>query len=399
MMNSHSIMPRIAIACGGTGGHLFPGMAVARQLVEWGSAVTLLVSPKDVDQRAVNGVRGLEIVTIPAVALQRGSGLAFLRGFARSYLAAHQLFKVRAPHAALAMGGFTSVPPVLVARRRGAKIFLHESNTVAGRANRMLARFADVAFLGFSVAARRLKIRQTMVTGTPVRSEFRSLDRAECCRSMGLDPARRVVLVMGGSQGASAVNELLIRSLPLVQQRAPEWQWLHLAGPNDAGKVRAAYARAGLAAVVHPFFERMELVLGAADAAVTRAGASSLAELAAMQVPPVLVPLPGAADNHQYCNARAFEQSGAARLLEQGTAAPEQLVGHLLALVLTGPQRTQTQTALLRWHSPNAAAEIAAHILASIPEQLRRGAVSVSTHAQNSGAARTALDAPVEVAA
>jgi len=397
-MENPPTMPRIAIACGGTGGHLFPGLAVARQLADRGCAVTLLVSPKEVDQQAVRDVQGVEVVTLPAVALQRGSRLAFLRGFVRSYQAARRRFRDQPPHAALAMGGFTSVPPVLAARRRGARAFLHESNTIPGRANRVLARFVDVAFLGFPEAVERLRVRQAVVTGTPVRSEFQRLNPAQCREELGLDPSHPVVLVMGGSQGASGVNDLVLRSLPLLQRAEPDWQWLHLSGPNDLEKVRAGYAAAGLRATVHAFFNRMELVLSAADAAVTRSGASSLAELAALQLPALLVPLPTAADNHQFFNARAFERSGAARRIDQQSATPEQLLEHLRVLVMPGPERTAVQTALAAWHVPDAAANIAAQIIASLPAQLRRGAISASSRSVLSGAERSSYSSQVEVA-
>lgn len=377
-MNAQPNVPKIAIACGGTGGHLFPGIAVGRQLVQHGCAVTLLISPKDVDQQAVSGILELQIVKLPAVALQRGSRLAFMQGFVRSYLAARRMFKEAPHHAALAMGGFTSVPPVLAARQLGAKAFLHESNTIPGRANRALLRFVDAAFVGFPETLGRLKAKQSVATGTPVREEFRALDVQESRRQLGLDPARPVVLVMGGSQGASGINQLLIRSLPLLKQQAPDWQWLHLAGANDVEQVRSAYASSGLTAVVHPFFASMEIALSAADAAVARAGASSMAEFAALKLPVVLVPLPTAADNHQFFNARAFEASGAARLLDQKSATPEMLLGALRALVSDATVRSRMQEALGRWHKPDAAANIAAQILASLPADMRRNAISAS---------------------
>lgn len=377
-MNSPLHTPKIAIACGGTGGHLFPGITVGRQLVQHGCAVTLLVSPKDVDQQAVKGIMELQIVTLPAVALQRGSRLAFMKGFMRSYIAARRLFKEQPHHAALAMGGFTSVPPVLAARQRGAKTFLHESNTIPGRANRVLSRFVDAAFVGFPEAAGRLKAKQSVATGTPVREQFRARDVQASRRQLGLDPARPVILVMGGSQGASGINQLLIRSCPLLKQHAPDWQWLHLTGANDVESVRAAYAASGLAAAVHPFFAAMEVALSAADAAVARSGASSMAEFAAVKLPAVLVPLPTAADNHQFFNARAFEASGAARLLDQKSATPELLVAQLRALVADPAVRGRMQEALGRWHKPDAAANIAAQILASLPAELRRNAISAS---------------------
>jgi len=355
---------RVAIACGGTGGHLFPGLAVADQLRRRGSATTLLISPKEVDQAAVRDVSGMEIVTLPAVGLKRGGEIAFLRGFIRSYRAAAKLFKSHPPQAALAMGGFTSAPPILAARRAGAKTFLHESNTIPGRANRWLSRVVPRAFVGFPTAAGRLHSRTVTVTGTPVRPGFQARAAAECCARTGFDPARPVLLVMGGSQGARGINELVLRSLPLLASRAPEWQWLHLTGPGDAEKVRQAYVACKLKAVVHPFYAEMELALGAATVAISRAGASSLAELAAMRLPAVLVPYPAATDNHQFYNARAFEATGAACLLEQQTATPETLIQLLLDVIEKPAVHEKMQTALAQWHAPHAAEQIAEAMLA-----------------------------------
>ena len=355
---------RVAIACGGTGGHLFPGLAVADQLVRRGCATTLLISPKEVDQGAVRAVSGMEIVTLPAVGLKRGGEIAFVRGFIRSYHAAAKLFKSRPPQAALAMGGFTSAAPILAAKRAGARTFLHESNTIPGRANRWLSRVVHCAFVGFPTAVGRLHNPNVTVTGTPVRPRFQARMAADCRAELGFDPARPVLLVMGGSQGASGINDLVLQSLPLLAGRAPEWQWFHLTGSGDAEKVSRAYAALRLRAVVHPFFAEMELALGAATAAVSRAGESSLAELAAMRVPAVLVPYPAATDNHQFHNARAFEASGAARLLEQQSATPETLVPLLMEVVEKPAVHEKMQTALAQWHAPHAAEQIAEAMLA-----------------------------------
>ena len=355
---------RVAIACGGTGGHLFPGLAVADQLLRRGCATTLLISPKEVDQEAVRGISGMEIVTLPAVGLKRGSEIAFVRGFIRSYRTAAKLFKSRPPQAVLAMGGFTSAPPILAAKRAGARTFLHESNTIPGRANRWLSRVVHCAFVGFPAAAGRLRNRNVTITGTPVRPCFQVREAAGCRVELGLDPARPVLLVMGGSQGASGINELLLQSLPLLASRARDLQWLHLTGTGDMDKVRKAYAASKLRAVVHPFFAEMDLALGAATAAVCRAGASSLAELAAMRVPAVLVPYPAATDNHQFHNARAFEATGAARLLEQKSATPETLVQLLLELIEKPSVHEKMRSALAQWHAPHAAEQIAEAMLA-----------------------------------
>ncbi len=362
---------RVAIACGGTGGHLFPGLAVADQLLRHGCELMLLISPKEVDQQGVKGVTGMKIITLPAVGLKRGGELAFVRGFIQSYRSAAKLFKSSPPDAALAMGGFTSAPPILAARRAGARTFLHESNSLPGRANRWLSRVVQHAFVGFPITGGRLHNRHVTITGTPVRACFQVREASACRLRLGLDPARPVLLVMGGSQGASGINELMLQALPLLAARAPELQWLHLTGPGDVRKVNQAYAASKLKAVVHPFFGEMELALGAATAAVCRAGASSLAELAAMRLPAVLVPYPAATDNHQFYNARAFEATGAARLLEQKSATAETLVQLLLDLVEKPAVHEKMRSALAQWHAPHAAEQIAEAMLA--PARARAG--------------------------
>lgn len=358
----------VAIACGGTGGHLFPGLAVAEQLLARGCSVSIFISPKDVDQQAVKSAQGVEIITLPAVALQSGQRLAFVRGFFQSWRAARKIFRVRRPDAVLAMGGFTAAPPVLAARSLRVKTFLHESNTIPGRANRWLARFVDQAFVGFSQAQGQLAAREVIVTGTPVRSEFQARDAASSRAAIGLELTRPVMLVMGGSQGASGVNDLILNALPMLTRHVLQWQWLHLAGPRDVAKVQQAYAKHDLKAVVRPFLAEMELALSAATACVSRAGASSLAELAALRLPAVLVPFPTAADNHQWHNARAFAETDAAQLLEQDEATPEKVSRLLREVMEDSAKRSAMKIALARWHAPQAAEQIAAAMLRHVAE-------------------------------
>lgn len=376
-MNPSTQKPLVAIACGGTGGHLFPGLAVAGELQRRGCAVALLISPKDVDQQAVKTATGVEIFTLPAVGLQDRNYLSFVFSFVKSLLAARKIFRQRQPAAVLAMGGFTSAPPVFAAKELGVKTFLHESNTIPGKANRFLSRFVDTAFVGFPEAAARLRPQKTSVTGTPVRPQFwwgeatnepargdaRPTKIANCRIALGLDANRPLVLVVGGSQGARGLNDLVLSALPLLAEK--NWQWLHLTGANDFEKVQSAYAKLGLKAVVKPFLAEMDLALGAATACVSRAGASSLAEIAAMRLPSALVPLPTAADNHQYFNAAAFEKTGAAKLLEQKNSPPEKVAAAISELVESKATRSQIQSALAQWHAPNAAAQIAENILAA----------------------------------
>lgn len=360
---------RVAIACGGTGGHLFPGLAVAEELAGQDCDLTLLVSPKDVDQQALRSVAGLNVVTLPAVGLERGRVLEFCSGFRQSCRVARAEFLARRPDAIVAMGGFTSAPPVWVGKRLGAATFLHESNTIPGRANRWLSWVVDFAFTGFPEAGARLHARRIKVTGTPVRRAFRPRPVQECKQRFGLDPSGPVVLVMGGSQGASGINELVCRALPLLKERRAAWQWLHLSGPADAEKLRAAYAAHSLRAVVLTFCSEMELALGAASVGISRAGASALAELAQMQVPAALMPYPSATDNHQHLNARFYEQAGAAILLKQQGATPECLAARLVSLMEDEALRATMQQALKRLQRPEAAKEIADIVLAGIADR------------------------------
>jgi len=313
----------------------------------------------------------MEIVTLPAVALQNRNYFSFVRSFRQSWLASRKLFQSHPPHAVLAMGGFTSAPPVCVAKNlnMGIKTFLHESNTIPGRANRFLARFVNEAFVGFPTAAARLRARKVTTTGTPVRPQFQPGDPAPCRAAFRLESDRPTILVMGGSQGASGINDMILSALPLLGSRSSAWQWLHLTGPDDVEIVEQAYAARGFKAVVKPFLAEMDLVLGAATIAVSRAGASSLAEIAAVRLPSVLVPFPAAADNHQLYNARAFEATGAARMLEQKNATPERDAALLCELIEGQAARAKIRAALAQWHAPRAAEQIVEIMLAAIARQ------------------------------
>ncbi len=358
-----------AIACGGTGGHLFPGLAVAEALQQRGCAVCLLVSPKEVDQRAVEGLCGIEVQTLPAVALEQGGLLRFAKRFWQSFQASKRLFRQRRPQAVLAMGGFTSAPPIFAGKSCGAATFLHEANSIPGRANRWLAPWVDEAFVYFPGSERRLRNSSVSVVGMPVRSQFQTMDAGSCRLTLGLDPARPVLLVMGGSQGASAVNDLVVHTLPELVEKAPELQFLHLTGANEEAKMRAAYQQHGCKAVVRPFLTEMELAMNAATAAISRAGASSLAEAAALRLPMLLIPYPWAANNHQFHNALALVESGAARMVAQKIATPRIVLDLILELLGNESARATMQTALAQWHKPLAAEQVADRLLAVMKER------------------------------
>jgi UDP-N-acetylglucosamine--N-acetylmuramyl-(pentapeptide) pyrophosphoryl-undecaprenol N-acetylglucosamine transferase len=172
---------------------------------------------------------------------------------------------------------------------------------------------------------------------------------------------------------------MILSALPALGERAAAWQWLHLTGTSDFEKVKQAYAARGLNAVVKPFLAEMELALGAATVSVSRSGASSLAEIAAMRLPSLLVPYPAAADNHQLTNALAFEKTGAAKLLEQKNSTPEKVAKLLCEMVENDATRAAMQSALAQWHAPKAAEQIAEIILTAIARQQEEAAARKST--------------------
>ncbi|MBK9139762.1 MAG: undecaprenyldiphospho-muramoylpentapeptide beta-N-acetylglucosaminyltransferase [Verrucomicrobia bacterium] len=367
----------VAIACGGTGGHFFPGLAVGEELLARGCRVTLLVSRKEVDQRSASAAAGMTVDALPAVAWQRNP-IRFLAGLRESYRAARRLFAEFEPAAVLSMGGFTGVGPALAARRSRVPVFLHEANSLPGRANRWLAHVAEGVFVYFPDAAGRISHQQVRVTGMPVRSQFEPADAAACRAALRLDPHRAVLLVMGGSQGAEPINQALLAALPELSEQEPDLQFIHLTGANGVDAVAAAYRGQGRRAFVAPFLTEMELAFGAATLAVTRAGASSLAEQAAMRLPAILIPYPHAADNHQYFNARAFADSGAACLLRQAEATPERLLATIRALLADEPRRRGMQVALRQWHCAAAARTVAEIILRRVRPQGGPAAVPAS---------------------
>jgi len=380
MNHSLPAYPHVAIACGGTGGHLFPGLAVGREILARGGRVTLFVSEKEVDRQAVATVTAMRVVALPSVGLIRGRWLAFFAGVWRSRRMAKECFRLDPPNIVLAMGGFTSAGPVLAAKSAGAACFLHDSNVIPGRANRWLARFAEGVFVAFPEAQTRFKV-PGRVTGTPVRQEFYAVDPAVARAALGLRAHDPVLLIMGGSQGAAGVNRLTLATLPQLVERFPRLQILHLTGTKDLAAVQTAYQRLGVNAEVQDFCAQMHHALGAATLTVSRAGGSSLAEIAATRTPAVLIPYPAAADQHQQFNAEALARTGAAVVVDERVESGAALGCRLIRLLDDSAALANMRERLAHWQPLDAAAQIAEALLARLP-------------VKQSGASRMAVGQP-----
>lgn len=312
-------MKTIVIMAGGTGGHIMPGLAVADQLRAEGWHVVWMGNPDGMEARLVPA-RGYEMAWVKFVAL-RGKGVIrfwllpfnLLRGFSQAWRA---LRRIR-PQVVLGLGGYVSFPGGMMASLLGIPLVLHEQNSVAGLANRVLAGVADRVMSGFPGV-----LKKAEWIGNPVRTEIAALD----------EPIRRYrsrrgalhVLVVGGSLGAAALNEAIPKALALLPA-ASRPKVLHQSGEKHLADLRAAYAAAGVEADLVPFIDGMAGAYAWADLVICRAGALTVAELAAAGVASVLVPFPHAVDDHQTGNARFLANAGAAILLPQNELIPERL--------------------------------------------------------------------------
>ena len=359
---------RLVIACGGTGGHLFPGIAVAQEAGRRGWETLLLISEKQIDALAVQGHADLRFEKVPAVAMPRMFSLkmpGFLWRLWRTRAHCRKLLQDFKADAVLGMGGFTSLPPVWAGKGLGLRTFVHESNAVPGKANRLTAKFCTGVLLGLEACARFFPAGTVTVTGTPLRTGLLTKpDRAEALRFFGLEEGPPTVLVMGGSQGARGVNRAVREALPRLA--AAGVQVLHITGPGEFGELKAAYAASPVAAAVVPFCQEMGMAYAAADVAVSRSGASSLTELSAFGLPVILVPYPTAADDHQRRNADVFTGAGAAMAVEETDLGGGKLGDLLLELLGDPAQRERLGAAMQRLAPVDAAARVCDAVAGSL---------------------------------
>ncbi|BDS07926.1 UDP-N-acetylglucosamine--N-acetylmuramyl-(pentapeptide) pyrophosphoryl-undecaprenol N-acetylglucosamine transferase [Oceaniferula spumae] len=319
---------KVIIACGGTGGHLFPGIAVAEELERRGHEVLLLISEKKVDAQASKKYGNLKFRTVPAIAKPSTLSPKMIPFLFRLWSTVKQckgILKEQQADIVLGMGGFTSLPPVLAGKKMGLATFVHDSNALPGKANRLTARWCRKVLLGFDAAKKYFPNSETTITGTPVRKELEQLPSQEQARAKyGLEPGAKTVLVMGGSQGAKHLNTLIVEAAKAM----PEVQFLHITGASDHDRVlELSKGRKGYHVLL--FCDDMPSAYAACDMAVCRSGASSMTELSYVGMPSVLVPYPYAADDHQTFNAKVFEDAGAAVLRQESDMDAGSLVADI----------------------------------------------------------------------
>lgn len=319
---------RVVVAGGGTGGHLFPGIAIAQEVMlrNPDNRVLFIGTDKSFESEAVARAgfthRSVSAEGIKGRGLWRGlrAGVRIPVGLLQAMGILHG-FK---PDLVLGVGGYSSGPVVLGAWMLGIHTALHEQNLLPGITNRMLSYVADKIYVSFEETADRFGPEKSLLTGNPVRREFiDGLQGTDSSSSTGNGPF--TVLVVGGSQGAHAINQAVIDGLPLWKDRK-QVRFIHQTGPADEGPVRAAYEAAGVPGTVKPFFHDMARLYRDADLVVCRAGATTVAEVTALGKGILFIPFPHAADDHQRLNASALADQGAAEMILESD-----LTGALLA--------------------------------------------------------------------
>ena len=348
------------IACGGTGGHLFPGIAVAEVLRQRGHEVLLFVSEKEIDSLALSTRSQFRFEKLPTVgfpSLLSPRIFGFVKRFTESLSLCRSIYQKFKPQVVLGMGGFTSTAPILAGRMRGICTLVHESNAIPGKANRLAGKMVGAVLLGFKEAAQFFPKVRTEITGTPIRTELKRLDKQAARQKLGLQAGVTTMLVMGGSQGASGINQAMIKSLPSLHGLA--LQVIHLSGARDERLVSDNYRRERIPAYVAAFHHHMEEAYSAADFAVARSGAASLAELAFFGLPSILIPFPYAADDHQTRNAEIFSRAGAAFILKESDLTPELLSQKIRVMTEQAEQLHQMSAKSLQLAPTDAASRVA----------------------------------------
>ena len=383
---------RVLIAGGGTGGHLYPGIALARELKrrDGGTTVTFVGTATGVEAQVVPR-EGFPLQLIRVAGLKGKRGLERVKGFALLPLAAIDAWQVVSryrPDVVVGVGGFASGPVIMLAALRGFPTMLLEQNALPGITNRLLARVVRAAALTFDEAMRFFP-GTGFVAGNPVRPEFfRQGSKEDDDRAISPPGAARV-LIFGGSQGAHAINVAMVAAAPWLAAADTRLALTHQTGERDVDVVRHAYRDAGIEARVETFLFEMDREMTAADIVVARAGATTLSELAAARRPAILVPLPTATDDHQRKNAEVIARAGGAEVIDERQLTGELLAQRIVALAADPARRERMAAAMQKLARPDAAARIADRVLQlarSSRDRSRQGRSTRTRRGSDSGA-------------
>lgn len=366
-------MFKVLLAGGGTGGHLFPGISLAEAIKsrEPDAEINFVISGKKLDLKILEdrgfGCTRIEQRHLPQSPRQFGD---FMLTNARALWQIARLMLKNLPDVVVGLGGYASFTAAASAKLCAIPLVVLEQNVIPGRANRALALTADRVFCQWSQAARYFVRRDNLrFSGNPTRESLRKISKKIAREKLGLMPDKSTLLVLGGSQGASALNRAMLTSAGVLKKHRNRVQVIHLAGRKESETVMDAYSKMKITASVHEFLKEMEFAYSAADLVLCRAGGTTIAELTAVGLPSVLVPIPHAAQNHQLANAKALASTGAARLLEEKNMSAQAVDKIVLALLLDEKELVRMAEKASLAGRPAAAKRIAENIVSEFKQE------------------------------
>lgn len=343
---------KIILAAGGTGGHLYPAIAIVRELLKNPRARLLFVGTKEgIEERVLrtenlipagkDSADNFEFRSISVKKFVRRN-IAEYPSFILSALAAcvQSFFLIMKfkPDVAVGVGGYVSGPVILVSALCGVPTLIHEQNTIAGLTNRILALFVQKICITFETSRKFFPAHKIEFTGNPVRKEVLSVCRVSSAKKLGLDPDKKTILVFGGSRGARKLNLVMVSALKLLN--GTNLQIVHISGREDYETIRSLTHNQQLETLnyfLYPYLDNMWDALAAADLVVSRAGATSIAEITARGLPSILIPYPYASDKHQEMNASVLKEKGAARIIPDRELTAEKMADEILSLINDTP--------------------------------------------------------------
>ncbi len=345
---------RLIIAGGGSGGHFFPAQAIMDEIIRKRKDIEYMYVGSDsgiesrkwrlpADRRRLLTVKGFKNKTVIE---KLSSSFLLLDAIAES----RNIMKDFMPDAVLGVGGYVSFPIVMTAIMMRIPAAIHEQNSVPGLANKLLSRFVNKVFISFETSKKYFPSGKTQMTGMPIRYDMQ--------KPKVYTPAAKTILILGGSQGAHQINEMMVKGLAGLEDIKDRVRFIHQTGAADRSYVKGAYDGYGFKANVFDFIDDMASVFEKADLAVSRAGASTLFELAAYGIPSILIPYPAAASDHQTLNAEEIFSYGGAVVIPAATTVPDLLVKDIHELINDEGRIKKMSEAMMKWAKPDAASDI-----------------------------------------
>lgn len=351
---------KILIAAGGTGGHLYPGIVLAQELKKTNQEVFFVIRKNERGKNTLEN-KGIPFFELNFQGLPRKISSSLLFFFPKlfwSIISSLKIIKDLKPDLVLGMGGYLSFPIILAARICALPTLIHEQNLHPGLANRLLASWVNKIAISFPETAKFFPPEKTVYTGSPIREELRDISKEEARKKLGFSIDKFTVLIFGGSAGARKINEVVINSLSLLLSLKEKIQFLHLTGEKDFPWVEEKYRQANFPAKVLPYLEEIGFAYASADLVISRAGASTIAEILALKKPAILIPYPYATGRHQELQAHYLAEKGYAYFVLNDNFSPAVFTQYIKDFLTYPEKLKEVSTALENLTLPQATKEL-----------------------------------------